>query len=114
MTVLGRKPWALMLPHSAPSVAISTGSGFDLKRRDAELVEMAFPGRLISKPSVGMLEQAGDHGTGQCSLAHVSDRLIIDRVIAVAGAQQFEEVEAVLGVRRAKPGEVLVADLGAE
>jgi hypothetical protein len=32
----------------------------------------------------------------------------------VAGAQQFEEVKAALGVRGAEPGDVLVADLRAE
>jgi hypothetical protein len=31
---------------------------------------------------------------GQRPFAHVGDRLIIDHVIAVTGAQQFEEVEA--------------------
>jgi hypothetical protein len=36
---------------------------------------------------------------GQRAFAHVGDRLIIDHVIAVTGAQQFEEVEAALGIR---------------
>ena len=61
-----------------------------------------------------MLEKANDHVFGQRPFVHVGDRLIIDHVIAVTGAQQFEEVEAALGIRGAKPGEVLIADLGAE
>jgi len=40
--------------------------------------------------------------------------LIIDDVIAVTGAQQFEEIETAFGVPDAQPGEVLVANLGAK
>lgn len=43
--------------------------------------------------------------TGPASArSHVSDRLIIEDVIAVTGAQQFKEVEAALGVRLAAFG----------
>src|SRR6202011_3619309 len=81
---------------------------------DTEPVEMGAPGCLIGKALVGMLDQASDHMGGQRAFAHVGKRLIIDHVIAVASAQQFEEVEAALGSRRAKPGEVRVANLCAE
>ena len=88
--------------------------GIDLERRDSELVEMGAPGCLIGKASVGMLDQASDHMGGQRAFARVGKRLVIDHVIAVASAQQFEEVEAALESRRAKPGEVCVAYLCAE
>ena len=61
-----------------------------------------------------MFGQAGDHRPGQGALAHVGQRLGIDDVIAVAGAQQFEEVAAALRIRGAEPGEVFIADLRAE
>ena len=61
-----------------------------------------------------VLEEAGDYGADQRSLTHISDRVIIDRVVTMTGAQQFEEIEAALGFRGAEPGEVLVADLCAE
>jgi hypothetical protein len=82
-----------------------------LEGGDAELVEMVVPGGLVGKASGGMLEKASDHVFGQRAFAHVGDRLIIDDVIAVTDARRFEEVEAALGIRGAKPGEVLVADL---
>jgi hypothetical protein len=42
MTVSGSKPWALMLPQSAPSVAISTGSGETLSSdRDLKAYQLA-------------------------------------------------------------------------
>jgi hypothetical protein len=83
-----------------------------LEGGDAELVEMAVPGGLVGKASGGMLENASDHVFGQRAFAYVGDRLIIDDVIAVTGAQRFEEVEAALGIRGAKPGEVLVCRSG--
>jgi hypothetical protein len=51
---------------------------------------------------------------GQGALAHVGERVGIDDVIAVAGAQQFEEVAAALRAGGAEPGEVRVADVGAD
>jgi hypothetical protein len=47
-------------------------------------------------------------------LAHIGERLGIDDVIIVTGAQKREEVGAVLRGRRAEPCEVRVADLGTE
>ena len=51
---------------------------------------------------------------GQRAFAHVGQCLGIDDVIVVAGAQQFEEVEAALGGGGAEPGEMRIADLRAE
>jgi hypothetical protein len=50
---------------------------------------------------------------GKRTLAHVGKRLVVDDVIAMAGAQQTEEIEPPLGARDAKPGEMCIADLGA-
>ena len=86
----------------------------DLEGRDAERFEVGVPGVVIGEAAVGMLDQASDHWAGQCTLAHVGERLGIDDVIVMAGAQQLEEVEAALGAGGAEPGEVGVADLRAE
>src|SRR5438876_802336 len=80
----------------------------------AEPFEMRAPGRLIGKALVGMFDQAGDRMLGQGALAHVGERVGIDDVIAVAGAQQFEEVAAALRAGGAEPGEVRVADVRAD
>src|SRR5215468_10514390 len=88
--------------------------GSDIEGRDAEPVEMGVPGGLVGEISVGMIEKAGDHRASQRSLAHVSDRLIGNHIIAVAGAQHLKEVEAALGARGAEPSEVVVANLCAK
>jgi hypothetical protein len=51
---------------------------------------------------------------GQRAFAHVGERLGVDDVVVVAGAQQREEVEAALRDGGAEPSEVRVADLRAE
>ena len=75
---------------------------------------MRGPGRLIGEAAVGMFGQAGDDMAGERAVAHIGQRLGIDDVIAMAGAQQREEVEAALRPGGAEPGEMRVADLGAE
>jgi len=60
ITVLGSKPCALTLPHSAPSVAIGTGVWADFQRRDPERVEARVPGLSIGEAPVGLLGQASD------------------------------------------------------
>jgi len=75
----------------------------DPEGRDSQPVEMRARVRTIGKMPGGILEEGGYHGAGQRSLTHVSDRLIIDDVIVMTGAQQFEEIEAGLGVRGAEP-----------
>ena len=82
--------------------------------RDAEPIEMGAPGDPVGEEPVGMFSQTGDHRPGEGTLAHGGQRLGIDDIIAMAGAQQAEEVAAALGVRGAEPGEVCVADLRAE
>jgi len=74
---------------------------------------MGGPGGLIGEDPLRMFGQAGDHRPGKRALAHVGHRLGIDDVIAMAGAQESEEIAAALRLRGAKPGEVGVADLGA-
>ena len=75
---------------------------------------MCVPGLATDKATFGMLDQASDHMGGQRTLAHIRQRLGVDEVVVVAGAQQLEEVETALGAGRAEPGEVGVANLGAE
>jgi hypothetical protein len=54
-----------------------------------------------------MLDQASDHVGGKCTFAHVGERLGVDDVIVVAGAQQREEVEAALGAGGGKGSSAL-------
>src|SRR6266699_5609510 len=75
---------------------------------------MLVPGPLTGEATVGMLAQASDHMVCQPALAHIRQRLGIDDVVVVAGAQQLEEVETALAAGGAEPGEVRVADLRAE
>jgi hypothetical protein len=50
---------------------------------------------------IDRVEKTGDHRASQRSLAHVSDRLIVNHIIAVAGTQHLKEVQAALGARGA-------------
>jgi hypothetical protein len=98
--------WSILRSSSGSCCCTNTFGGDqyrDLEGRDAERVEMGVPGGLVGEISVGMLEKASDHRASQRSLAHVSDRLIVNHIIAVAGTQQFKEVEAALGARGAEP-----------
>src|ERR1700692_2310723 len=90
------------------------GVWIDLEGRDTERFEVGVPGVVTGKAAVGMLDQASDHMGGQRAFAHVGQRLGVNDVIVVAGAQQREEVEAALGAGGAEPGEMRVADLRAE
>src|SRR6266851_6683716 len=90
------------------------GIGIDRESRDAELVEMGSPGGLIGEGFVRVFGQAGDDRAGEGALAHIGQCLGIDDVIAMTGAQQFEEVAAALRWGGSKPGEVCIANLGAE
>ncbi len=75
---------------------------------------MRAPGFLISKAAVRMLNQASDHMRGERAFAHVAERLGVDDVVVVTGAQQFEEIETALGAGGAEPGEMRIADLRAK
>ena len=88
--------------------------GSDLESGDAEPIEMCTPGRLIGEELIRMFGQAGDHRCGKRAVAHIGQRLGIDDVITMAGAQQLQEIETALRIRGAEPGEVCVADLRAE
>lgn len=86
----------------------------DLEVGEAKLFEMRGPGVLIAELPVAMIGQARDHMGCQVALAHIGQGLGIDHVVAVTGSQKVQEVCTVLGVCRAEPGEMRVADLGAE
>ena len=91
ITVSDRKPWAWTLPHSAPSVAISTGSGLTFRAAMPSFSRCAVQACLIGEVTVGMFGEAGDHMAGQRAFAHIGERVVIDDVIAMAGAQQARE-----------------------
>src|SRR5258708_2991941 len=75
---------------------------------------MCMPSRLIGEPPVWMLGQEGVHMSRERAFVHIGERLGIDDVIAMAGPQQVEEVEAARRGGGAEPGEMRIADLGAE
>src|SRR5271166_3508889 len=85
--------------NAAPQVSLGgnhDGIGIDLDTLDAKSVEMRGPGCLIGENLVGMLGQAGDHRAGERAVANIGQCLGIDDIIVMAGAQQIEEVAAVL------------------
>jgi len=86
----------------------------DLEGGDAEFVQMRGPCRLVGEVTIGMFGEPGDHLSGERTFAHIGERCVIDDVIAMAGAQQAEEVEAALGGGGGEGGEMGIADLGAE
>src|ERR1700746_2958601 len=75
---------------------------------------MGLPGRPISEMLGLMLCQLADDRAGERAAAHVGERLGIDHVITVAGAQKVKEMWPALCAGRAKPGEAVIADVGAE
>ena len=86
-----------MLPHRAPSVQGAFGGDADrigrhLERGDGEPVEVRLPGLPVGEMAFLMLGQQPDDRAGERALAHVGQGLGIDRIIAMAGAQQLEEV----------------------
>lgn len=101
-----------MLPHNAPSVAICTGLG-DGERGDAEPLEMRPPGRRVGKMLLGVLGEPGNDRSGECMFAHIAQGRLVDHEIGVPGSQQFEEIEPALTLRRAKPSEIVIANLRA-
>ena len=90
------------------------GVRIDLQGRDAELFQVRRPGLLIGEVAVGMFGEPGDHMAGQRAFAHIGERGVIDDVIAMAGAQQAEKIEAALRGGGDEGGEMGVFDLGAE
>src|SRR5260370_4658610 len=88
--------------------------GERLERGNAKSVEMLLPGRTIGEALVVVLGELPDHRTGERPAAHISERLGVDRVVAMAGAQQFEKVEPALRAGRAEPGKAVVANMRAE
>jgi hypothetical protein len=87
--------------------------GRDLERGDAEPVEMGQPRRLVGEALGLMLREQPDDRAGERPVAHIGERLGVDDVIAMAGAQQFQEIEPALRAGGAEPGEAVVADLRA-
>jgi hypothetical protein len=81
---------------------------------DAEPVELRRPGRTVGEVPHRVIGQAGDQRRRQAALTQIRQRHVVDDVIGVAGAQQPEEVQPALAPAAAEPGEVLVADLGAD
>ena len=84
------------------------------QRGDAEPVEMRLPAQAIGEAAVEVAGEPGNRRRGEMMLAHIGQGLGVDHVILVTGAQQFEEVAPALRAGGAEPGEVCVADLGAE
>src|SRR6201992_4496097 len=74
---------------------------------------MGLPGRPIGEMLGLMLGQLADDRAGERAAAHVGECLGIDHVIAVASAQQVQEIEPALRAGRAEPSEAVIADVRA-
>jgi hypothetical protein len=74
---------------------------------------MGQPRGLGCEVLVGLLGQRGDRRSGQSPPSHVGQSFSVDHVLGVAGTEQIEEVAPTFAGRRAEPGEMIVADLGA-
>ncbi len=72
------------------------GIGMDLQGGDAGPLQMSVPRCAIGEDAILMLAQAGDDGSAERAGAHIGQGFVIDDVIAMPGAQQFEEVETAL------------------
>jgi hypothetical protein len=86
----------------------------NLQGRDAEPIQASVPCCAIGEDAIAMFAEAGQKGAAERAGAHVGESLFVDDVIAISGAQKFEEVEAALGSRGCEPNEPGVADLSAE
>jgi hypothetical protein len=64
-----QKAMCLDAAHSAPSVAVCTGSGLTVSA--AMPIKMRLPGGRIGKPLVGVLRKKGNALPGKRSRAHV-------------------------------------------
>ena len=70
----------------------------DLESRNPNPVEMRRPGGFIGEEPVGMFGQAGDYRPGERTSAHIGQRLGIDHIILMAGAEPIKEVAAALPI----------------
>src|SRR3954454_3705487 len=82
-----------MRGHRPPQRALGGDAhriGGDRKCGDAELLQMALPGGLVSELALLVPGPLPDYYTGQVMLAHVLHRRVVDDIVGVAGAQQRE------------------------
>ena len=47
----------------------------------------------VGEPLGRVIRQQADHGLGQVAAAHVGERIVIDHIVVVAGAQKLQEVQ---------------------
>ena len=79
---------------------------------DPQMLQMAAPLLLIGEVDLLGIAQSLHHRVGQLLLVHVRQRLLIDPIVAVARAQQLQEVDSALVRGALEPGKRLVADVG--
>jgi hypothetical protein len=84
-----------------------------LQARDAEPLQMTMPSLRADEMRLRMLGQSRDRVLRQGATPHGLERGGVDDVIAVAGAQQLEEVEPALRAGGGEEGKARVADLRA-
>ena len=67
-------------------------------RDDAEPVQVCAPGRPIGEDASHrrLAQPTCDDGSGEGAGAHIGQRFLVDDIIAMSGAQQFEEVQTAL------------------
>ena len=100
-----------MLPASAPSVAICTGSGVTCRALMPRRSRCACQASWLAKCARGFAANWLITGTGKRTATHVAQGRVIDHVIGVSGAQEIEKVQSALAGPRGEPGEAVVANL---
>ncbi len=106
-----------MCAHSAPQRALGGDAHRvwrHLQAGQAELLKMAHPSSFVGQPPLLVRGQSMNKRSGQGMLTHIVQGRVVDRKVSVTGAQQVEEVQTTLAVRRAEPSECVVADLRAD
>jgi hypothetical protein len=75
---------------------------------------MVDPGACVGEALIAVGREPSEDRRRHAMFAHVGERLIVDDIVGVTGAQAFEKVQAALRIGRAEPSEPIVADLGAD
>jgi len=88
--------------------------GRGLEFADAEPAQMIHPVACVGEALVAVGREPSEDRRRHAMFADIGERLIVDDIVGVTGAQAFEKVQAALRIDGAEPGEAIVADLGAD
>lgn len=80
---------------------------------DAQIVQVALPLFIIQEVLFRGFSDLSEQRFGKVVRIHVCKGVVIDLVVVMTGSQQLEEIDSTLAVRAFKPGEQVVAHVGA-